>query len=121
MRWLALGACLGVAAGCRALGSSKSLGATEPVAGGSARRDLAISADGTRVALIGGDGIARIVDVATRTVVGVLAPPRSSIDRAAFSPSGDTILTIDRSQLLVTLWRADTFAPIWTSTLPGQT
>jgi WD40 repeat protein len=82
---------------------------------------LAVNGTGSRVALIGIDGIARIVDVASRTVVGVLAPPRASVGQAAFSPDGATILTIARGELLVTLWRADTFAPIWTTTLPGHT
>ena len=81
---------------------------------------LAVSGDGSRVALIGIDGIARIVDVASRTVVGVLAPPRASVNLAAFSPDGATILTVARGERLVTLWRADTFAPIWTTTLPGH-
>ena len=81
---------------------------------------LAVSRDGSRVALIGIDGIARIVDVASRTVVGVLAPPRASVGLAAFSPSGDTILTVARGERVATLWRADTFAPIWTTSLPGH-
>ena len=57
---------------------------------------LAISSDGSRVALTGFDGVARIVDVGSRTVVGVLAPARASVGWAAFSPSGDTIVN-DRS------------------------
>ena len=47
---------------------------------------LAVSPDGTRAALVGATG-RRIVDVATSVVVGVLAPPRDSISRAAFSAS----------------------------------
>ena len=82
---------------------------------------LAVNGDGSRVALIGVDGIARVVDVPSRTVVGVLAPPRATVGLAAFSPSGDTILTVARGERLVTLWRADTFAPIWTTRLPGHT
>ncbi|HTB60668.1 MAG TPA: WD40 repeat domain-containing protein [Polyangia bacterium] len=82
---------------------------------------LAISSDGSRVALTGFDGVARIVDVGSRTVVGVLAPARASVGWAAFSPSGDTIVTIAPGERLVTLWRADSFTPIWTTTLPGQT
>jgi len=82
---------------------------------------LAVDRDGSRVALIGIDGVARIVDVASRTVVGVLAPPRASVGLAAFSPAGDTILTVARGERAVTLWRADTFTPIWTTTLPGHT
>ena len=82
---------------------------------------LVVDRDGSRVALIGIDGVARIVDVASRMVVGVLAPPRASVGLAAFSPSGGTILTVARGERQVTLWRVDTFAPIWTTTLPGHT
>ncbi len=81
---------------------------------------LAVSRDGTRVALIGTDGIARVVDVATHTVVGVLAPPRSSVSLAAFSPAGDRILTVQKGERTVILWRADTFDPVWTTNLPGH-
>jgi WD40 repeat protein len=81
---------------------------------------LAINADGSRVALIGTDGIARIVDVASRMVVGALAPPRASIGRAAFSAAGDAILTVAPGERQATLWRADTFAPVWTTVLPGH-
>jgi WD40 repeat protein len=80
---------------------------------------LAVSPDGTRVALIGTDGIARIVDVASHTVVGVLAPPRASVDLAAFSPKGDTILTVQKGERTVILWRVDTSTPVWTTELPG--
>ena len=82
---------------------------------------LAVNGNGSRVALVGIDGIARIVDVATQTVVGVLAPPRASVDLAAFSPDGKTILTVARGERMATLWRTDTFAPVWTTTLPGHT
>ncbi len=82
---------------------------------------LAVSPDGTRVALIEADGLARIIDVASHTVVGVLAPPRESLNTAAFSPDGGTILTFAKGELVVTAWRADTFAPRWSTTLPGQT
>jgi WD40 repeat protein len=82
---------------------------------------LAVSPDGNRVALIEADGIARIIDVASHMVVGVLAPPRESINTAAFSPDGTTILTFAKGELVATAWRADTLAPIWTTTLPGQT
>ncbi|HVT10254.1 MAG TPA: WD40 repeat domain-containing protein, partial [Polyangia bacterium] len=81
---------------------------------------LAVDSTGTRVALIGQDGIARIVDVASHAVVGVLAPARASIGLAAFSPTGDTILTVARGERVATLWRADSFAPVWSTTLPGQ-
>jgi WD40 repeat protein len=88
---------------------------------GSGTTALAVSSDGTRVVLIEADGLARIVDVASHMVVGVLAPPRESINTAAFSPDGTTILTFAKGELVVTTWRADTFAPIWSTTLPGQT
>lgn len=80
---------------------------------------LAVGTDGTRAALIGADGVARVVDLASSTVVGVLAPPRATVGLAAFSPSGDTIVTIAPGEQEVTLWRGDTFAPLWTTTLPG--
>jgi hypothetical protein len=82
---------------------------------------VALNTDGTRAALIGTDRIARIVDVASHTVVGVLAPPRAGVDLAAFSPAGDTILTVSKGERLATLWRTDTFAPVWTTGLPGHT
>jgi hypothetical protein len=81
---------------------------------------LAVSRDGTRVALIGTDGIARIVDVATHTVVGVLAPPRASVGLAAFSPDGATIVTVQKGERTVIRWSTDTFAPVWTTNLPGH-
>ena len=82
---------------------------------------MAVSPDGTRVVLIEADGVARIIDVASHLVVGVLAPPRESINTAAFSPDGTTILTFAKGELVVTAWRGDTFATIWSTTLPGQT
>jgi WD40 repeat protein len=82
---------------------------------------LAVNRDGSRVALLGVDGVVRVVDVASRAVVGVLAPPRASVGLATFSPGGDTILTVARGERQVTLWRADTFAPLWTTTLLGHT
>jgi len=81
---------------------------------------LAVSSDGTRAALVAIDGVARVVDLASRTVVGVLAPPRASVGLAAFSPAGDTIVTLAPGERAVTLWRTDSFTPIWTTTLPGQ-
>jgi len=89
--------------------------------GGGRTTGLAVSADGTRVALIADDGIVRLIDVASHLVVGVLAPPRASIDRAAFSPTGDSIVTLAKGERVVTLWRADTLAPVWSTTLPGHT
>jgi hypothetical protein len=82
---------------------------------------LAINPDGTRVVLLGTDGVGRVIDVASHMVVGLLAPPRASIGLAAFSPDGRTILTFARGERLLSLWRADTFAPIWNATLPGHT
>ncbi|HSS37203.1 MAG TPA: WD40 repeat domain-containing protein, partial [Polyangia bacterium] len=60
------------------------------------------------------------MDVASRMVIGVLAPPRASIGAAAFSPAGDTIVTVASGERPVTLWRADTFTPVWTASLPGH-
>jgi len=81
---------------------------------------VAVSADGARVALVTGDGIVRVVDIASRTVVAALAPPRAYARRAAFSPSGDTIMTVAPDQREVTLWRADSGTPVWTVALPGH-
>jgi WD40 repeat protein len=104
--------------------------AAEPVTGGYARcatfapagaTALALSPDGTRAALLNGDGIARAVDVASRQVVAVLAPAHASVTRAAFSPSGDAVLTVAGGEHEVTLWRAADATPVWTTTLPGHT
>ncbi len=81
---------------------------------------LAVSPDGTRVGLVGADGVVRVVDVASRSVVGLLAPPRDTVTLAAFSPDGNTIATIANGERVVTMWRADTFTPIWSTTLPGH-
>ena len=81
---------------------------------------LAISPDGRRAALVGGEGVVRVVDLASRQVVGLLAPPRASVRRVAFSPLGDAILTVANGEREVSLWRADTFQPLWTTSLPGQ-
>ncbi|HXU61616.1 MAG TPA: WD40 repeat domain-containing protein, partial [Polyangia bacterium] len=89
--------------------------------GGGRTTALAVNQDGTRVAMIADDGIVRLVDAASHMVVGVLAPPRASIDRVAFSPAGDTIVTLAKGERVVTLWRADTLAPVWSTTLPGHT
>jgi WD40 repeat protein len=85
-----------------------------------AAKQLALSPDGGRVALVAGDGIARVVDVATREVVGVLARPRSTIDVAAFSPDGRAILTLASGEREVTLWDAGTFGAVWTTQLTGR-
>jgi WD40 repeat protein len=83
--------------------------------------NLAVNPDGSRVALIGIDGIARIVDVASHMVVGVLAPARASITMGAFSPDGKTILTVAGDERVVTAWSGEVFAPLWSVTLPGHT
>jgi hypothetical protein len=87
-------------------------------AGGTIR--VALSPDGHTAALINGDGIARLVDVASQQVTAVLAPFRSHVDQVAFSPAGDTVLTIATGEREATLWRAGSGTPIWTSQLPGH-
>jgi WD40 repeat protein len=81
---------------------------------------VAVSPDGRRAALVTGDGLVRVVELASRTVVGVLAPPGASIGLAAFSPAGDAIVTVARGERQVMRWRTDTWAPAWTTTLPGH-
>ena len=82
--------------------------------------NLALSPRGDRAAMVGADGVVRVVDVASRTVVGVLAPPRASVGWAAFSPDGDAIVTVAGGEREVTLWRSDAFTPRWTTSLPGH-
>jgi WD40 repeat protein len=81
---------------------------------------VALSPDGRIAALINGDGIARLVDVASQQVTAVLAPLRSHVDQVAFSPAGDTVLTIANGEREATLWRAGPGTPIWTSQFPGH-
>jgi WD40 repeat protein len=81
---------------------------------------VALSPDGRLAALVGGDGVARVIDVASSTVVAALAPPRASIGSAAFSPAGDAVLTVAPGEREVTLWRTADWTPVWTTSLPGQ-
>ena len=84
---------------------------------------VAISPDGRLAALATGDGIVRVVELASRQVVAVLPSPRAMIDYVAFSPDGRAILTLARAQREVTLWRSADWtpaAPVWTTILPGH-
>jgi len=81
---------------------------------------LAVSQDGRLVALAPADGVVRVVEVASRQVVAVLAPPRATIDFVAFEPSGRGILTLASGEREVTLWRALDWTPVWTVALPGD-
>ena len=83
-------------------------------------KQLAVSPDGRLVALAPTDGIVRVVDVASRQVLAVLAPPRATIDFVAFEPSGRGILTLASGEREVTLWRALDWTPVWTVSLPGD-
>ena len=84
---------------------------------------VAMSPDGRLAALATGDGIVRVVEVASRQVVAVLPSPRAMIDCVAFAPDGRAILTLARAQREVTLWRSADWtpaAPVWTTILPGH-
>ena len=84
---------------------------------------VAMSPDGRIAALATGDGIVRVVEVASRQVVAVLPSPRAMIDYVAFAPDGRAILTLARAQREVTLWRSADWtpaAPVWTTILPGH-
>ena len=83
-------------------------------------KQLAVSPDGRLVALAPTDGIVRVVEVASRQVLAVLAPPRATIDFVAFEPSGRGILTLASGEREVTLWRALDWTPVWTVSLPGD-
>jgi WD40 repeat protein len=81
--------------------------------------DVAISPDGRIVALVTGDGIARVVDVESRQVVAVLAPLHSRIGLAAYSPRGDLLLTVARGEHEVTLWSTSSWTALSTISLPS--
>ena len=82
-------------------------------------KKLAVSPDGRLVALAPTDGVVRVVEVASRQVIAVLAPPRATIDFVAFEPSGRGILTLASGEREVTLWRALDWTPVWTTSLEG--
>ena len=84
---------------------------------------MALSPDGRLAVLATGDGIARVVELASRQVVAVLAAPRGMIDRVAFEPDGRTILTLASAQREATLWRTGDWTAatrVWTTELPGH-
>jgi hypothetical protein len=80
---------------------------------------VAVSPDGTMIALATADGIVRLVETAEHRVWAVLASPRATIDYVAYAPDGGSILTLARAQREVTLWRAGDWTPVWRLTLPG--
>ena len=80
---------------------------------------VAVSPDGRLAALATADGLARVVEVASRRVIAVLASPRAMIDYLAFAPGGSTVLTLARGQREVTLWRTADWTPVWRVSLPG--
>jgi WD40 repeat protein len=82
-------------------------------------KQLAVSPDGRLVALAPADGVVRVVEVASRQVVAVLARARATIDFVAFEPSGRGILTLASGEREVTLWRALDWTPVWTTVLEG--
>jgi WD40 repeat protein len=81
---------------------------------------VALSPDGRLAVMLNGDGIARVVDVPSQQVVAALAPAHALVTRVAFSPSGDSLLTVAGGEHEATLWRTGTWTPIWTVTLPGH-
>jgi hypothetical protein len=84
---------------------------------------VSLSPDGHLAALVAGDGVVRVVELASRQVTAVLAAPRATIDYAAFAPDGRAILTLARGQREATLWRTSEWtppAPAWTVALPGH-
>jgi len=88
-----------------------------------AATSLSVSPDGRLAVLATADGIARVVELATRQVVAVLAPPRSMIDGVAFSPDGQSILTLASAQREATLWRTGDWTGVtrvWTAELSGH-
>ena len=82
-------------------------------------RAVAVSPDGRSVAMVTDDGLARVIEVESRQVTAVLAPPRAMITAVAYEPHGRGVLTLAHAQREVTLWRAVDWTPVWRVTLPG--
>lgn len=80
---------------------------------------LALSADGRLAAMVNGDGVARIVEIASQQVVALLAPPRARVSRVAFSPDGQSVVTVAGGEHEVTVYSTSTWTPRWTIALPG--
>ena len=80
---------------------------------------LALSADGRFAAMVNGDGIARVVEIAKQQVVAMLAPARARVSRVAFSPDGQKVATVAGQQHEVTVYATSTWTPLWTVSLPG--
>jgi WD40 repeat protein len=85
----------------------------------SATRALALAPDGRLAAMVNGDGVARIIDVASQQVAALVAPPRARVTRVAFSPDGNSLVTVAGAEHEVTLTAVGSGTPIWTVTLPG--
>jgi WD40 repeat protein len=87
-----------------------------------AAQQLAFSPDGRLVALVPEDGIVRVVEIASHMIVATLAPVRTTIDFAAFSPDGLAIVTLASGAREVTLWSAAgaSFAKTWSVQLTGH-
>jgi hypothetical protein len=80
---------------------------------------LALSADGRFAAMVNGDGVARIVEIASQQVVALLAPPRARVTRVAFSPDGQRVATVAGGEHEVTVYSTNGWTPLWTVALPG--
>jgi len=81
---------------------------------------VTLNQDGSVAALVTSDGLVRVIEMATRRVIAVLASPRAMVDYAAFAPGGRGIMTVARGQREVTLWRAVDWTPVWRISLPGN-
>ena len=90
---------------------SFSLGATAAVA---------LSPDGRTAGLLNGDGVVRLVDVASQQVIALVAPPHARVTRMAFSPGGESLLAVAGGEHQAVLVDTSTWQPRWTVTLPGQ-
>lgn len=80
---------------------------------------LALSTDGRFAAMVNGDGVARIVEIATQQVVALLAPPRAHVSRVAFSPDGQWVATIAGAEHELDVYSTATWTARWTTVLPG--
>ncbi|HLK91010.1 MAG TPA: WD40 repeat domain-containing protein [Polyangia bacterium] len=84
-----------------------------------AAQALALSTDGRFAAMVNGDGVARIIEVASQQVIALLAPPRAHVSRVAFSPDGQWVATIAGAEHELDVYSTATWTAQWTTILPG--